>query len=291
LANQTENHSKALAPWLAVLLLLTPWLARAADDVLTVGVFPRRPAMQTEQMFSPLASHLSQQTGMPVRLEVPPDFPAFWRAVKEGRYQLVHFNQYHYLRSHKEFGYRVVAMNEEYGESHIRSTLWVRKDSGIRTAEDLRNRKVVFGGSRKAMVSYIMATDLLRHAGLQDNDYITQFTINPVHALMAVYYRQGVAAGLNRNAVNQPALKEKVDFDELTPLLVSEPVALHPWAVRKDVSPALQQRITDALLSINHASNGEMILERADLSGLAPATDADYDPHRQIVRRVLGEQY
>jgi phosphonate transport system substrate-binding protein len=276
---------------LAWLMALCCWQPAIAAEPLLLGVFPRRPALETERMFKPLANYLGQALGTPVRLEVPPDFLAFWKAVSDGRYQLVHYNPYHYVRSHKEFGYRVIAMNEEYGERQIRSTLWVRKDSDIHTAADLKHQKIVFGGGRKAMVSYIMATDLLRQAGLKDTDYITQFTINPTHALMAVFYRQGVAAGLNLTAAQQPQLQQKINFDELTPLMVSKPVAMHPWAVNATMRAPLQQRITRALLQLNDTEQGQEILHRADLTGLAPAKDADYDPHRRIIERVLHEHY
>jgi phosphonate transport system substrate-binding protein len=287
---QTSRPS-FLALLLAGLLAFGPCSPAIAEGELVVGIFPRRPALQTEKMFAPLAKYLGVALDMPVRLEVPPDFLAFWKAVSQGGYQLVHYNPYHYVRSHKEYGYQVVAMNEEYGEREIRSTLWVRKDSNIHSAADLRHQKIVFGGGRKAMVSYIMATDLLRQAGLEDSDYITQFTINPTHALVAVYYHQGVAAGLNLTATRQPLLQSKVDFDEMKPLLVSEPVAMHPWAVSPEVDEQLQRRITTALLYLNDTEQGRAILHQADLTGLAPASDADYDPHRRIIERVLQEHY
>jgi phosphonate transport system substrate-binding protein len=276
---------------LGILCALFPPITYADPEELVVGVFPRRPALQTQQMFTPLVSRLGAQLGMATRLEVPPDFPAFWKAIREGRYDLVHYNQYHYVRSRKEFGHRVVAMNEEYGQNTIRAALWVRKDAGIRRAADLKHKKIVFGGGRKAMVSYIMATDLLRQAGLQDRDYISQFTINPLHALKAVYYQQGVAAGLSRSAYRQSVLRDKLDFDDLTPLLVSEPVAMLPWAVTANVSVALQRDITTAMLALGESEDARADLALADLTALVPATDADYDPHRRIIERVLQESY
>jgi phosphonate transport system substrate-binding protein len=289
--------------WIALLCLLTGTLvltatqaqaqslAQSGKQELVIGIFPRRPATQTQSMFRPLAEYLQKSLQRPVRLEVPPDFPAFWKAVSENRYQLVHYNQYHYVRSHKEFGYRVAVMNNEFGDKLIRGTLWVRKDSGIKTAADLKHQKIVFGGGKKAMVSYIVATDLLRQAGLQDGDYVSQFTINPTHAMMAVYYRQGIAAGLNLNAPKQVLLRQKINFDEMMPLLVAEPIALHPWAVSTAVSPQLQADITTALLKLNDTPDGLAILKQADLTGLSPANDADYDPHRRIIERVLAESY
>lgn len=268
--------------------MLSPLLAQ---DELVIGIFPRRPATEGRQMFLPLARHLEDTLGIPTRLVTPPDFPAFWQDMKDGRFDLVHLNQYHYVRSHKELGYRAIAMNEEQGRGMTQSCLWVRKDSGIDSPEDLKHRKIIFGGGHMAMVSHIMATDLLRKAGLKDGDYISQFTINPIHAMKAVYHRQGAAAGLNYNADKQAGLQKKVDFDEMKRLLVSEPVAHHPWALHPDVPEPLGQRIRAALLGIEEAPDGAEILRRAGLTNLLPASDSDYDPHRRIIRDVHKEVY
>jgi phosphonate transport system substrate-binding protein len=264
------NRALSIAGAAAALLLTLaapPCLSDTPDAApreLVLGVFPRRPAIETRQMFDPLAEYLAATLHRPVRLEVPPDFPAFWRAVSDNRFQLVHYNQFHYVRAHQEFGHRVILMNEENGRDRIRSTLWVRTDSGI---------------------------DLLRQAGLKDTDYLQQFAINPINALQAIYYRQGVAAGLNRRADRQTVLQHKVDFAELRPLLVSPAVAHHPWAVTPDVDASLTREIQQSLLALKQTSHGRKILASAGLTGFSPARDEDYDPHRQIIFRVTGEDY
>lgn len=282
---------------LAVLMLCTGplslWTApvTSADGTLVVGVFPRRPAIQTETMFAPLVTQLEKSLQRPVRLEVPPDFAAFWAAIQDNRYQLLHYNAYHYVRAHKEFQHRVIAMNEEFGSSRIQAAIWRRHDSPTRTPADLIHKKIAFGGGRDAMVSYIMAADLLQQAGLAPQDYITQFTINPTHALMAVYYHQSSAAGLNIGADKQPALQAQLDFEQLSPLLISEAVALHPWAVNASVGHELALKITTTLQQLERSDEGQRALQQAGLTRLVPASDSDYDPHRRIIARVLGEQY
>lgn len=278
-------------PALALLVALPAAAAPAAADGFVLGIFPRRPAAETREMFQPLADFLGQAIGRPVRLEVPPDFPAFWEAVQTGHYQLVHSNQYHYVRAHQDLGYRVIAMNQENRLDQIRATLWVRKDAGIRSVDDLRGQKIIFGGGQMAMVSYVMATDMLKKAGLQPSDYLQQFAINPTHALTALYYRQGAAAGLNRTAYKQDALRRKVDFSQLQPLLVSEPIPHHPWSVRPTVSHELAERIRAALVTLRDTPAGRKTLEQAGLTGINPASDADYDIVRQIVYRATGMDY
>lgn len=262
-----------------------------ADDALTLGVFPRRPPPDTLERFQPLASYLSSRLGRPVNVETTHDFASFWESVAERHYDLVHYNQYHYVRSRKEFGYRVILKNEEFGRSTISGTIVARKDSGIESLQDLRGRKVVFGGGPKAMQSYIIATYLLRQAGLREGEYLKQFAFNPPKACIATYYRQAAAAGVGDPVLDLPSVKNSIDVSRMRFLAVSEPLAHLPWAVSADISDELAERIQNALVRLAQDSEGRSILSDAGLTSLNAADDSEYDPHRRIIREVLGEDY
>jgi phosphonate transport system substrate-binding protein len=172
--------------------------ASAADDPLTMGVFPRRNAKVTMKLFNPIAKYLSRKLGREVELVISKDFESFWEGVTEQRYDLVHYNQYHYLESHKKYGYQVIAKNEEFGSSRISGVITIRVDSGIRSVLDLKGKKIVFGGGPKAMMSYIVPTYLLREGGLRAGDYEEAFARNPPNAILSAYFRQSAAAGAGR---------------------------------------------------------------------------------------------
>ncbi len=266
--------------------------ASPADSTeLIVGVFPRRSPSEMVEMFSPLANRLSEELKRPVRLETTPDFGSFWTAVASKRYHLVHYNQYHYVRSRKEAGYQVVAKNEEGGQSTITGVLMVRKDSGLRTIRDLRGKKIVFGGNEQAMGAYILPTYMLRRAGLDKGDYRQEFAINPTNVSLAVFFRQADAGGSGNIVFSMPFVRDKIDVSQMEYLARSEPVAQLPWAVRGDLGPAETARLRQALLNIRHAPNGEQILKAAALTGLVSATDDEYNPVRRIIRTVTGEKY
>ena len=74
--------------------------------------------------------------------------------MKQNRYDIVHYNSLHYVLSAK-FGYEVFAKNKEFGGSGISPAIIVRKDSGINTAADLKNKTVIFGGGKLAMLAHI----------------------------------------------------------------------------------------------------------------------------------------
>lgn len=256
-----------------------------------MGIFPRRNAKLTFEMFTPLTRYLSTRLGRPVTLETSANFKDFWNGVSTRRYDIVHYNQYHYIRSHKKLGYVVVAMNEEFGRTTISGAIDVRRDSNIKSLLDLKGQKIVFGGGPKAMMSYIMPTYLLRRAGLKAGDYQEAFAKTPPNAILSIYFKQSKAAGVGDIVLQLPSVKSKCNTLKLKHLAISEPIAHLPWAVSGSVPGELKSRIQSVLLNMHKTGKGQKLLEKAKLTGLGEATDEDYNRHRQITFEVLGEQY
>jgi phosphonate transport system substrate-binding protein len=242
-------------------------------------------------MFSPLAQYLSRSLDREVILETAKDFEAFWKNVSLQRYDIVHYNQYHYVRSHKEQGYNAILKNEEFGSDTISGSLFVREDSGINKIEDLRGKKVIFGGGPTAMMSYIVPTYILRKAGLQDSDYMGDFAVSPPNAIFATYYGHADAGGSGSVSLEIPTVKEKIDAARLKPLAASQPLPHLVWAVKADISDVLKKRIQKNLEELKGNKDGKAILQSAGLTGLNIAIDEDYDEHRRIAFAVLGEDY
>ena len=282
------------AGWLLLaLLVFVPAVPAPAEEPapLIMGVFPRRSPSSTAESFTPLAKYLSRELGRPVRIETAPDFSAFWQMVEARRYHIVHYNQYHYVRSHRQLGYRLVAKNEEGRKSAIGGAILVRKDSGIRSLHDLRGKTIVFGGNRHAMNSYNTPTHLLRRAGLRHGDYQEEFAVNPPNVALAVFFRRAVAGGIGDIVFTHPFVRDKVDVTQLEVIAKSAPVAHLPWAVRGDLPSELRERIRRALTSVKKAPDGPLILKAAALTDIVPAEDREFDYVREIVRDEMRELY
>jgi phosphonate transport system substrate-binding protein len=266
--------------------------ARSAEDgALTLGIFPRRNFQETLTSFTPLADYLEKKIGRPVRIDAARTFDDFWLGMRDRRYDIVHFNQYHYLRAHRDLNYEVIAMNEEFNRAVIAGAISVRADSGIKRLTDLKGRTVIFGGDHYAMQSYIVATYLLRMAGLKRGDYIEKFAKNPPNAHLAVYFGQADAAGVGDGINDMPVVRNKIDVSQMRFVAVGTPLAHLPWAVRGEMDPSLRNAITQTLHSLKQSPAGRNALNQAHLTDLRPATDKDFDPHRKIVAAVLGEHY
>lgn len=269
----------------AALATLTTSLPSFAD--LTLGVFPRRPAAATNTMFKPLAQQLSQELGEPVNLVVSKDFSSFWTALAEGRFDIVHLNQYHYILAHDQFGYRVFAANEEAGSRTLAGALSVRKDSGIQSVADLKGKTILFGGGRKAMGSYIAATAILKQHGLTEGvDYTAQFAKNPPGAIISVFHKAADAAGTGSVVLKLGAIKEKIDVSQMMILAEGEQYVHLPWATKKDLDPVKAQKVAAFMTSLTKGSD---ILKSARVDSFFAVSDADFAKVREIVDYALSK--
>lgn len=237
-------------------------------------------------MFTPMAEHLGRSLGRKVQLVTARDFDSFWRGVMERRYDIVHYNQYHYIRSAR--AYQVIAHIEESGKSTIAGAIYVRKDSGINDLAQLRGRTVLFGGGEDAMMSYITNLYLMLQAGLKKEDVNSRFAVNPPNSVVALYRRQADAAGAGEGVLELTVVRNAINTSELTALAVSAPLLQLPLAVKRDMPPKLRAAVQSTLLDLRNSDAGRLVLKSAMLSGMGKAEDRDYDAHRKIVREVMG---
>ena len=259
---------------------------------LKMGVFPRRPVAVTHASFKPLAEELSKQLGEKVELVVPKDFAEFWKGVSAGEYDLVHYNQYHYIKSNKEHGYKVIVSNEEQGNRTVAGVVAVRSDSGINSVADLKGKTILFGGGPKAMGSYIAPTAVLKKAGLEaEKDYKVEFAKNPPSAVIGVFNKAADAAGAGNIVLKLKAVSAKIDVSQMKILGESEPFTHLCWAVKGDIADDKATKIQSIMTSLKGAPGGADILKSAKVTDFFQVTDGDFDKVREITKFAVGEEY
>lgn len=263
--------------------------AQLIKKPLTIGIFPRRNVSSTHEMFAPLANFISDKIGRQVYLETTKDFTQFWNKLRSQQYDLVHFNQYHYILAQKLYGYQAFARNNEFGSSLISGSIIVRKNKGYESLQDLRGKTILFGGGPRAMQSYISPHWLLHKAGLHRGDYTERIALNPPNAVISTFLGRADAAGSGDVVIRLDVVKNIVDVSKMKYLARTKPMAHLPWAVHPRLSNDEIGAIKNIFYHLDENPVGQELLARAKLTGLDEAKDSDYDPHRKIIRDVYGE--
>lgn len=276
---------------IGIVLILISFEGASAQDPFKMAIFPRRPDAQTFKAFTPLAEYLSQKISKEVKLVVFQDFSSFWNGLKLNQYDLVHFNQYHYIKSHSELGYKVILINEEFGFSSIRSVIITRGDSKINKISDLKGQKILFGGGKGAMVAYIGATQILRNHGLKEGDYTEDFAKNPAGVPLAVYNRMVKAGGSGDILFHVPLFRKRISTEGLKILAIGEELPMLCWAVRDGMDIQMVEKIKAAMIGLKEDQSEREILKSAYVTGFHSAENEQFDHIREIVRDVLNEDY
>lgn len=271
---------------LVLFLIAANLVTSVMADPLLIGIFPRRDAIVTANLFRPLSSYLEEHLQQPVKLELSANFDVFMQRLQQRRYDLVHLNQFEYVNAHDNLAYEAIVQNEEFGEKMIRGAIYVRLDSGIKELEQLRGKEILFGGGPRAMMSYIVPTYLLRQAGLEAGDYQESYAINPPKAVISTFLKNADAGGAGELVRRLPMVRKNIDVDDLAVIATSEPLPHLPWAVKEEMDDDLKTQIKNILLGLKASPQGREILRQARLSAFNPVNDKDYDAHRAIINSI-----
>ena len=261
----------------------------ALSEELSIGVFPRRNTTNTMKMFTPLAKHLSTELKMGIKIQTAKNFDLFWNDVLAGKYDIVHYNQLHYILSKKKVGYQVFAKNEEFGKSMIAPAIVVRNDSNINSIKGLKGKTVIFGGGKLAMISFIGAHSILRESDLDGSDFRFMFSRNPPSATIATFYQKADAAGVADIALDVPAIRNRVNVGELKYLATGTAQPHIPWAFHPSLSATTRAKVVNAFLTLNKTPSGKYALKKAALTNILPATDEEYDISRKIYQNYIDK--
>lgn len=259
---------------------------RAAAEV-RLGINPRLSATEMSTMFTPLADHLSRETGEKVTLVIPKDFEALKALAASGQIDLVYANPLQYVQLRRDAGVEPLAVaSEPKVGTRFRGVIVARKDSGIASVQDLKGKKLIFV-DQDSVAAYMFPIRLLEKAGLQaDRDFtVLPFAKKQDNVLMAVFNKVADAG-----AVREPDLermKDKVDMSQIR--IVGYTESMPNWlvfAVAK-TSKAMQDKAKAALLKLGPSSGAaDAVLAVARLNGFAPVADREFDQLREAAKAV-----
>lgn len=270
-----------------VAVFLAAWatLPGSAAAEVKLGILPRLDPVQLYTMFSPLAAYLSAETGEKVSIVIPRDFESFQRAVRNGQLHLGFSNSIVYIKLKKDMPIRPLGVAVEHkAGARFRGAVIVRKDSGIRTLQDLRGKKLVFVDKDSA-AGYIFPMLLLHRAGLDvHKDFeVLPFAKKHDNVASAVFHGAADAGGIREDDLGK--MESSIDLTRIRIVAYTDYYPNWPLFAAPVLDPAVGARIKTALLKLkNRSALAQKVLAPADILGFEPAADADYEKLRSAAR-------
>jgi phosphonate transport system substrate-binding protein len=284
----TSISRRRFAVTLAALTLGTP--ARAQSSLHLVLTPSQKPTdlLATGEEF---AQVLARLIGMPVRVTVASDYAAVIEALRNRSADLAFVHPGGYVLASREAKATIVVRNLWHGKSSFTSRIFVRKDSGIKSLEELRGRTIAFVDPASSS-GYIYPMVLLVQKGFVKNrdpkTFFKEVVFSGAHdASMRALLNGHVDAIASFDLAREQYLKDPAERDRLIFIAETPEIPEAGICARAGLDPATFGKIKAALLQIRAPEYSELLKRLYEIDGFAPADDRDYDPVRAAIE-LLG---
>jgi phosphonate transport system substrate-binding protein len=227
---------------------------------------------------------MAEAVARPVSIVLRNTYAEIIRDLERGDADVGILNAFSYVEIASRAGLTPLARRVRAGRDTYQSYLIVRGNAGISRYEELRGKIIAFPDSHST-TGYLMPRLMLhRHRLNLTRDFASVLFVGR-HDSTALAVANGTAhAGAVASYIYEeldPAVRAKLDILDL-----SEPLPFGPVAARAALGGPLMERIRLFFITLNRSQKGQSILRDARLSGFTAATDRDYAPIRELVRRL-----
>jgi phosphonate transport system substrate-binding protein len=274
----------------ASLALLAPptW---AADPPLHLVLTPSQKPTDLLATGEEFGRVLGKLAGIPMRVTVASDYAAVIEALRNRTADLAFVHPGGYVLASREAKATIVVRNLWHGKSSFTSRIFVRRDAGIKSVEELRGRTIAFVDPASSS-GYIYPMVLLIQKGLVKNrdpkTFFKEVVFSGAHdasmrALLNGHVDAIASFDLAREQyLSNPVERERIVFVAETPEIPEAGIAARPG-----LDPAVFAKIRAALLQIRAPEYAELLKRLYEIDGFAPTDDRDYDPVRAAIE-ILG---
>jgi phosphonate transport system substrate-binding protein len=166
--------------------------------------------------------------------------------------------------------------------------IFVRKDSRIRTARDMKGKRFAFV-DKATTAGYLLPLDYFHEHGISDyKQYLkeTYFTGTHEDAIYDVLNKKADIGAAKNTMFQRLAKADPRIMKELVVLKRSPDVPENALALRKEFDASVRDLLKDALLKMNLDPDGKKVLERFGALKFIETTNKDYDVVRKYAEHI-----
>lgn len=249
------------------------------DEIIKMGFVPMKDGDKLIESVEPLTEMLSKELGVKVEGFTATNYVGVVEGLGSGQVDFGFIPPFAYVLANQESNAGVIltALNKS-GEAKYRSQFIVRKDSGIKSFEDIKGNKVAFVDPSSTS-GYLFPGAHLINEGI-DIEKDIEYVYGGGHDKALQLLLNGDVDVATTFVDSRDRYKEDFpDAMEKTEILgYTEYIPNISVTVRGDMNEELQGQIKTALLNIAKTEEGLSLLkELFNMYGFEEATDADYD--------------
>ncbi len=256
-------------------------LGSAVAAELTVGLIPEQNVFRQKQLYDPLGEWLGKQAGVEVRFTILPRYGNILESFQEKSLDGAFWGSFTGALAIRRLGVEPLARPVwKDGTSTYHGLLFVRRDSGIVSAADMKDRTLAFV-DRATTAGYVFPVAWFRENGIADlaAHLRETFFAGSHDAAIAAVLDGKADIGCAKNTIfrSLAARDPRVERD-LVVLARSPDVPSNALGVRSDLPGDLKEKLRAALLAMASDPEGLRVLESFGALKFVETSRDDYAP-------------
>lgn len=246
------------------------------------GVIPVAGATSMKDTFGGLSKYLEKTLGIKVNLQTAGDYAGVITAMQHNHVQIAYFGPKSYVEAHKRSKAEAVAVEvgEETGLPGYYGMILTKKGSGLKTLEDLKNKKWAFTSSHSTSGT-LVPTVMFSKSGINPKKYFSKVLYSGGHEASILSVKAGkVDAASTNNLDYNRGLGRNWKKDDFNIIWKSDIIPGSPMTVRSDLPTSFKMAVKGAFISLTDKE----LLSKLKLKSFAPAKNSDYDSVRELIK-------
>ena len=287
--------------WALFIILLSAGCTRpraelgTAENPVKMFFVPSVDVRLLEDTSTKLREYLEAETPYKIKVAIPPSYVAVIEAFGTNRADVASINPYGYVLAHEKYGVEARLMTQRFGESTYRAQFLARADGGVKTLEDLRDKRLAFVDPA-SLSGYLLPMKYLRDRGIKPKS--TTFAMRHDNVISMIYQRQVDAGATFHSPPEKGEIQDarrlvKAQYPDIEKqvkiIALTTPIPNDPIIFRKDLPEEMKATLARAMIAFAKTPAGrETLLKLSSITGMQACTDRDFDSTRETVK-ALGQ--
>lgn len=253
----------------------------ARTDEILLGIEPEHNIFDQVKKYRQLAAFLSSQLGIKINLTVMSRYGEVIKRFKAKGLDGAFLSSYTAAMGMRELQLEPLVYQVNLnGESRSQGYVFARQDSGIKSVEDMKGKRIVFVDPA-TMEGYLFPLAFLYENGVSDvNAYFqNQFYFAGSHASAVFAVLDGRAdIGTAKDTVFHDLVREDPSIgNELQIIARSAKVPEVTLCLKSELDSELKEKLKNILLQLDQTKEGQAILREFEALRFIPADKRDFE--------------
>jgi phosphonate transport system substrate-binding protein len=258
-------------------------------EKLLLGLIPEQNIFRQMERYEPLGEYLSRKTGTNITFKILRRYGNIIDSFNSSGLDGAFFGSFTYTLAHAKVGVEVLARPVALDNtSTYYGMIFVRKDSGIRTARDMKGKRFAFV-DRATTAGYLLPLDYFQKHGISDYNHFLKeayFTGTHEDAIHDVFNKKADIGAAKNTVFQRLASEDPRILKELVVLDRSPEVPENALALRKDIDASVRNLLKESLLNMHLDPDGKQVLERFGALKFIETTNKDYSVVQEYAEHI-----